>query len=780
MERMDFNDEWKFWAEGGQSRMVTLPHDAMMESGRSADAPSGAGGACFRGGIYHYEKSFELCPKLKGKTLILEMEGVYPKGEVLLNGSLVGQCFYGYSQYDFDLTGLVREGTNTLSVTVDHSHTPDSRWYSGGGIIRPVSLLAGNPAHIKPQGVKVRTLSARPAVVQVRTEHTGGEDVRVEITILDQDRVVARGFGSPASLTISDAALWNADHPHLYTCRVKLCKGEVCLDTEEVSFGIRTLSWSEKGFFVNGESTLLKGGCVHHDNGTLGARTFRESEYRRVKRLKDLGFNAVRSAHNPASRYLLEACDVLGMYVMDEGWDMWYRSKTEYDYSLRFEDHFQEDIASLVDRDYNHPSVVLYSIGNEVTEPAEEKGVNLGKKLIETFHALDDTRPVTGGINLMLIFLNSLGMKLPTGEGEAPKKLSSTEFNQMMAHQGEQMNQVAAMEGVDEVTSPILDALDIAGYNYASSRYAGEGGIHPQRVVVGSETLPQDLARNWKLVESLPYLIGDFMWTGWDYLGETGIGHWSYVSPDAEVPADFGKPYPFLLADTGVVDILGNENAEAGNAAVIWGARKEPYIAVRPVNHAGEILLTAMWRGSDALPSWSWKGYEGNEATVEVYSAGREVELILNGKSLGREKLENWKAEFSCSYEPGKLEAVSFDEEGKEISRSALTSASGKRSIRITPEEKLTKDDILYVDVDLTGENGIVESGMDTLLHVQVEGGELLSFGSALPETEHSFLDGEYPTYYGRAQAVIRKGSGSITIRVKGEGFEVAEAVVLL
>lgn len=782
MQRIDWNEGWMYAADGEKGRTVTLPHDAMQERGRSEDALSGQGGAWFRGGTYVYRKTFTAPDSWKDKCVLFETEGIYPNAKIRLNGKLLGRCVYGYSGYQFEMSSLryassESAGTaedpdqlNTLEITVDHTHLPDSRWYSGGGMYRPVHLLIGDrEAHLIPDSLKVTTLSLSPARIRVSAEHCGSGKVRFVIT--RGGHTVAEEITSDreTEMEIPDAALWSAEDPNLYTCEAQLLSenGTDAVDADSVRFGIRAISWSAGGLLVNGRQTLLKGGCIHHDNGILGARTFAESEYRRVSRMKKMGFNAIRSSHNPACRTLLDACDELGMYIMDEGWDMWYKPKNPHDYARQFETNWKADAKAMIDKDYSHPSVIMYSIGNEVTEPKERRGVELASRMVHFFHHYDRTRPVTCGVNITLLLLAKMGIDLTKSDnakdkknsgGENPsatakkKEASSTDFNRMMSTGGERMNRASAGFLADRISSPVLDVLDIAGYNYASARYAKEGKKHPQRVIVGTETYPHKLFENWAMVKKYPWLIGDFMWTAWDYLGETGIGSWTWSDGKAE----FDKSYPWLLADSGVFDILGNDNAEAGNAAVIWGARKTPYIAVMPVDHPWQDVLVAMWRGSNALPHWSYQGCEGHSAQVEVYANARSVRLYLNGRLVGEEPVQDGRAVFHPDYEQGELHAEALDEKGQVQGESRLFSASGTPRVRIHPEEKLTGDRIRYIDIDVTGENGEIECGADRQLSVQVDGAELLAFGSANPKTEDDYLSGSCRTYHGRAQAVIR------------------------
>ncbi|MCD8023500.1 MAG: DUF4982 domain-containing protein [Lachnospiraceae bacterium] len=816
MNKISFCEDWKFWKieaeKAGQEDSpvpVCLPHDAMQCEERRADAASGSGGAYFMGGSYVYEKTFLAPDAWTEQVVMVEFEGVYPSAKVFLNGTEIGGCAYGYNLFRVELTGLIYGADNRLRVEVDNSLLPNSRWYSGAGIYRPVWLLTMNREHILPDGVRVTTLSDAPAQIRIDVAVNVADCRKEEIVaeIYDQDKKVAEGTGVSQILRIPDAKLWDAGHPNLYRCVVTLYRDGEKVDVQETSFGIRSLKWSTDGFFVNGKRVLLKGGCIHHDNGILGARSYDKSEWRRVAKLKQMGFNAIRSSHNPACRAMLEACDALGMYVMDELWDMWDKSKTEFDYAGRFIENYETDVEKIAAKDYNHPSVILYSIGNEVTEPAKPEGVALAKRICDKVHAVDATRPVTAGINITLLYLATMennpleqatnsqsesatqATPSPQGDSEwrgspndgggdaAPdtQEMNSTAYNEMVSMMGERMTMAAAMPPADEVSTPVLDLLDIAGYNYAVSRYEKEGEIHPNRIVVGSETYPYELAKTWPLVEKYPYLIGDFMWTAWDYLGETGIGGWSYDAEDM----GFGKKYPWLLADTGAMDILGNDNAEAGLASVVWGARETPYIGVCPVNHPGVVANRAMWRGSNALPYWSYLGCDGNDADVEVYSRGAEVELFINEKSVGRECVKDMRADFHVTYEPGEIRAVAYLEDGSVLSESSLRSADTNTRIWIRPEEEsVRKGDILYLDIAIGGENGIVECNCDTLLHVSVEGGELLAFGSANPKTEEKFLSREYTTYYGRAQAVVRALSDEVKVTVTGDGLADAQAAV--
>lgn len=780
MKRQDFNRDWNYYKEGSDKvETVTLPHDAMIHDTRDPESPGGHANAYYPGGIYVYEKTFEVPEEWKEKHVLFEFGGIYKNSKVYLNGAEAGGRPYGYVPFTVCGDGFLKYGEeNTIKVVADNAKLPNSRWYSGGGIYRPVSLIVAEKTHIEWEGVHISTISCAPAKIRIETRANGGE---IQAEILDGENVIAKGNGADMTLEIPNAKLWLEDAPNLYQCHVTLTKDGKLTDEVTEHFGIRKVTWSNQGFFVNGKETLLRGACIHHDNGILGACTYAKAEERRIRILKENGYNAIRMSHHPAGRELLDACDKYGMYVMDETFDMWYYHKNKYDYATDFPKWYRKDIKAMVEQDFNHPCVVMYSIGNEVSEPYQPEGVEKAREMIDYIHELDKNRAVTGGMNLMIMYMASKGKGIYKEEGgrageekerkKGKKKKEQASgslfFNLMVSMIGTGMNKQANSDKADQVTTPVLDALDIAGYNYASGRYPLEGSKHPNRIVVGSETFPQDIAKNWSMVKKYPYLIGDFMWTGWDYIGEAAIGSWNYEGVTMQ-----DVPYPWMLADVGAIDIIGTVGAQAKYASVVWGLEEKPYIGVRPVNHPGKRVSKAVWRGTNAFASWSWKNCDGNRAEVEVYADAACVKLYVNGKCVGRRKIKDYRAIFKTGYAAGTLTAVAYDETGKEIGRSELKSAEGQTRLSVVPEEKQVRaGDIVYVDIAMVGENGIVESNDDRTLTVNVENGELLGFGSAKPNPTERFDSGTYTTYYGRALAVVRsKETGVVRINVSGNG----------
>ena len=573
--------------------------------------------------------------------------------------------------------------------------------------------------------------------------------------------------------------LWSVDTPQLYTCVVRCGEDEV-----REQFGVRTLTWTvDNGIAINGEHVILKGACIHHDNGVLGACAFPEAEERKIRILKETGYNAVRCAHNPCSKALLDACDRLGMLVMDEYTDMWYIHKNQYDYASYMKDWWHKDLKDMVEKDYNHPCVIMYSTGNEVAETGQKEGIRLTGNMTEYLHKLDGTRPVSCGINIFFNFLYSMGFGVYSDEkakkdaqqsdaGTKKKKTVGSEFyNTLAGLLGDKtMKLGATLHACDVKTRDAYANMDIAGYNYGILRYKHDLKKYPDRLILGSETFCKDAYDFYEMAKREKRIVGDFVWAGMDYIGEAGIGAWEY---EDYAPAD-AKECGWLTAGSGRINILGFAGGEAAYTKVALEKEKGPFIAVKPVYQRGRHSPSA-WKMTDALESWSWKGCEGMKAVVEVYARAASVELYLNGRSVGKKKLKDCcNITFNVPYENGKLTAVSYDSHGIEIGRCTLKTAADKTVLTMKPEKDAIKaGELGFIRLSYTDETGILKPMEKHHMAVKVENGTLLGFGNACPYNESGYWKNTTKTYYGEALAVVRaENNDNVKITVTDETGE--------
>ena len=768
---------------------VTLPHDAMLAEPRTALSAGGTNTGWYEGHDYEYRRTLTVPENELADTHILEFEGVYHNAEVWLNGQKAAFRPYGYTNFYVDCAPYLHAGENELRVIARNADQPNSRWYSGAGIYRPVQLWTARGARIALNGVKIRTLSLDPAVVEVRVKTTAPGTVRLtvdDLPVMQQESDGEAVF----TLTLDNARLWTPETPNLYTCRVSFADDEV---TE--TFGVRKVEWGTDGFLLNGKRHIIQGACIHHDNGLLGAVCDPDAVARKVRLLKENGYNAIRSAHNPCSKALLAECDRQGMLVMDEYIDHWYIHKTEHDYVDYFNDWWHQDLTDMVEKDYNHPCVVLYSTGNEVSETAQKRGIALTKEMTDFLHGLDDSRPVTCGVNIFFNFLSSIGFGVYSdekakkeaeraekakqrGEKASKKKaVGSQFFNNLAGLLGDEfMKRGATLHGCDVKTRDAFANMDIAGYNYGIYRYKHDLKKYPQRLILGSETFCNDAYKFRELAKQEPRLVGDFVWAGMDYLGEVMVGSWEY----ADYAETFDGGLGWVSAGSGRIDLTGKPLGEALYTRVALEADNGPYIAVCPVNHTGDRHSPSAWKMTNAMPSWSWTGCEERKANVEVYARAARVELVLNGHTVGSKTLKNdCLARFSIPYESGTLEAVSYDAADHEMGRCKLQSAGGTTRLTLDAEEPTVKPGHLcYVRLRYTDENGITKPLARGNIQVQVRGGTLVGLGSACPFNKHSYLDSETDTYYGEALAIVRMGDGEAMTIAASDGEYSAELTV--
>jgi beta-galactosidase len=780
-------------------RALNLPHDWSIESRPDKDNPSGAGGGFFPGGVGWYRKTFSAPADWRGKRVSVEFDGVYRDATVYLNGRKVGIHPYGYTAFTFDLTPeLNLSGTNVLAVRVDNSAQPNSRWYSGSGIYRHVRVVVTAPTHVAHWGVFVTTPEATgaSAKVSIRTrvanEASGDARLTVETTLLDK---AGNKVGSGQSIltiktgkedevaqeiAVANPSLWSPESPALYRAVSTIRKDGKVIDEVTTAFGIRSLAWSpEKGLLLNGKPIKLTGGSVHHDNGPLGAAAFDRAEERKVELLKAAGMNAVRTAHNPPSAAFLDACDRLGLLVLDEPFDVWKAHKVKFDYGSDFEEWWKQDVSSMVLRDRNHPSIVIWGIGNEIPELETDRGAALGKQLADVVRAFDKTRPLT--------------LAFP---GTTTKPNAEAVFSQ----------------------------LDITGYNYnILPTYQKDHEQLPSRMMLTTESWPAKAFPLWKISQENPYVLGDLTWTAMDYLGESGIGAWQYGTPQQAKMADgmarmmagtamidqlfagmaegkdvmgelaknnsdpnakammeiFSHPYPWHAAVCGDLDLTGFRKPQSYYRDIIWNGGDRVYATVRLPEPEGKKIIAIMWATYPTLPSWNWSGQEGKQLEVEVYSGAEKVQLFLNDKLIGERptgREQEFKAVFPVSYAPGTLKAVGLRGD-RVVSENVLTTAGEPTRLRVTADRTVVQangEDLSFVTVEAVDAQGHPDLHTDQEVRFEVSGpGVIAAVGNGDGQDADSYQGDRHKLYQGRALVVIRtsRQSGQITLTARSSGL---------
>ncbi|MBA8815217.1 hypothetical protein FHX48_000269 [Microbacterium halimionae] len=786
-----FNDDWAYrqpvgpfaGAFDGDAAMsaVRLPHDALRDEERRADAPGRGAGAYYPRGAYTYLKEFEVPLEWADHLVRLELQGAFRRAQIFVNEEFAGNRADGYARFFVDLTPFLAFGKrNSLRVEVRAGE--DSRWYSGAGLHRPVVLHVDEPVHVVPDGISITTvrLEEDQAVVDAATEVANAgmttQTVRVRTEIFNAGEVAIEHDVTPVTLApgeqsvvrqrfyVASPELWSPDHPALYAAEVSLEGRESGVRS---SFGIRTVTVDpRKGMRINGEKILLRGACVHHDNGALGAAAIGRAEERRVELLKAAGFNAIRAAHNPVSVAMLDACDRVGMLVLDEAFDMWTKFKTPYDYAAEFPQWWADDLESMVAKDRNHPSVIMYSIGNEIAEVGTPHGARWARRLAEHVRALDPTRPVTNGVNALLAIIDEVpeiveqlgGVNAAMADGNVFSTISESS---------------SATARIEESSS----VLDVLGLNYAESRYSGDAEAFPHRVIVGSESFPSQIGRLWPMILENKNVIGDFSWTGWDYLGEVGIGSRMYAD-DADASGQLEREFPYLTAWSGDLDITGWRRPASYYREIVYGLRAEPFIAVRRPEYFGvEIVSPSLWAWSDSVSSWTWSGYEGKPVTVEVYADAEEVALLLDGSEIGRARVGEalpMMAVIDSVYRPGVLTALAY-RNGIEVGRTKLATAGAAMLTARADRNFLRNDDsdLSHVAIELRDASGLLVTDSDREVSVTVSGAAtLVGMSSANPATTERFDARTWRTFDGRALAIVRpRDVGQAAVTVSAEGF---------
>ena len=763
-----FDDNWKFYRGGTSNaeklsyddskwRMVDLPHDWSIENLPGLQSPftqnaiSQTSGGYTVGGTAWYRKTFNVPAAQKSKRIIIQFDGVYMNAAVFINGHNIGTHPYGYTSFWFDLTDNINFGGKNIIAVEVKNEGQNSRWYSGSGIYRHVWLQVAEPVHITQWGTYITTpeVSVASAKVNVKTkivnESKADQKVKVITKILDpqnkeasssqSEELISAGSSNEfkKDMDVATPALWSCESPSLYTAITQVFINGLIADEERTTFGIRKISFDgENGFQLNGKTVKLKGGCVHNDNGPLGSKTYDRAEERRVEILKASGYNAIRCAHNPPSPAFLDACDRLGMLVIDESFDCWKYAKNPYDYHLYFADWWKKDIESMVLRDRNHPGIIMWSIGNEIPEKNTPEGVEEAGQLASYVRALDATRPVT-----------------------------------------------AAVDDINPAKDPYFAKLDVSGYNYPVRNYGHDGNTYetdhkrvPGRVMFCTESFAMEAFGSWMEVIDHPYVLGDFVWTSFDYIGEASIGWLGYP-----VASNF---YPWNLAYCGDIDICGWKRAQSYYRDALW---KENQLSIFVKSLKPSFALNnktadwSKWNWDDVVADWNWTGYEGKPLSVNVYSSCPQVELFLNNKSLGKKETSRatkFMATWDVPYQAGELKAIGYDG-AKKVNISVLHTAAAPVKIRLTADKsklKANNQDLSYITVELLDAKGTLNPRANNLLHFKVDGpGEIVAVGNANPVSLESNQLPQRKAWRGKCLVVIKSThkAGNITLTASAD-----------
>ena len=754
MEKLDFNKDWLFkrLSFEGEPALVTLPHDALSR-GPLGQVNDEAQESCE---CYEYIKKFVFPREMKDKCLTLEFEGVYPNAEVYINGEKVCENESRCASFYADITGkVIFKKENEIKVIVNNSAQPSSRLYSGAGIFRPVNLIVQEQKHIIPGSIKIRTLSINPAVIEVRVKTEGDGPV---YCIVNRN---GKRYGSGIARTANGAegrteipvrweALWSPSSPELYTLSVRFKK-----DAHFIKFGLRLASLSkEEGFCLNGEKFTIKGCCIRGDGGILGARSSYEIEERKIRLLKESGFNAVKMLWGPSSSEMLDACDSLGMLVVDECYDALFEHKAKCDYAGKVIDNYERDLKDMVDKDYSHPSVIMYSLFSSAPESSSEKGLKLIQDMVGQLKALDEDRFITAGINI-LSNNNYFKKKASTSKDGNIDEVYAIDYYESLIHKKgtKYANFLTKLPWKMSKVKETFSLLDCSGYNYATARYKKDI-IKSVGAILGTEIFIEDLYDSMKLAETESALIGNFVNAGSKFIGESK----EYYSLLSGANGDnLSGDYKWISSTSGCLDLLWNETSDALYASVVLGKTDTPIIVAAPASSETLGKCAPGTRFTNAIPSWSWNGLDLSEFRVEVFSKAPVVELFINGKKVGRSSSSN-KARFTFNvlYEHGNITAVALDEKGNELSRSSLQTAKDFTIINLNSgNEFAISDSLVFVNIDYTDDDGNLKPLENGHIKVDVSGGELIALGCAAPYSPEGYGGIYTDTYNGRALAVI-------------------------
>lgn len=780
-----FNQGWKFHLgsaanaeqpsyNDNQWRTLNLPHDWSVEpvaqqcegitigpfsklSEKRYPADQRMGGGAWDvgqtlGGEGWYRKEFTLPKEDADKHITLYIEAASSQSEVWINGAKAYFNAFSYTPYKIDITRYLNApGTPNLIAVKAINNGHNSRWYIGSGLFRNVWLITTDKLHLEQWDTSLDASHSDKKQAQVHfstlihNQENKATNGTITLNIIAPDG--KNVYHSKLETKLNDSTnvettfslekpmLWSVDTPSLYTAEITLSAESKECDKIIVPFGIRSLSFSaEKGFLLNGIPLKLKGGCLHHDNGLLGSAAIARADERKVELLKANGFNAVRCSHNLASENFLKACDRLGMLVIHETFDQWISPKRPEDYHQYFNEWSVSDLSAGVRRDRNHPSIILWSIGNEIPDRADEAGIKAAHRLIETVRKYDTSRPVTAGVNW---------------------------FWDRQQYKWEEDSHRA------------FDYLDVSGYNYMWDRYESDHAAHPKRIIYGSESYPKELAQNWNLVEKHPYIIGDFVWTAIDYVGEAGLAHTLELAPGERDPQFMD--WPWYNAWCGDLDLCGDKKPQSYYRDVIW--RQSPIaMAVHAPVAPGKHEDVNAWGWTDEYLSWTWQGLENQPMRVNVYSRSPKVKLFLNGKLIGEKETdkENYTATFEVPYQPGELTALNSDKKKSSVS---LKTAGTPAAIRLIPDRtqlKASLEDLSFVKIQIVDKDGNEVPNATIPLRIGLTGhATVAASGNGGYNDMESFRSLTPKTFRGKAIVLVQPTGekGDILLTVSAEAL---------
>jgi beta-galactosidase len=758
-----FDFGWRFHrgsAQGAENpafkdslwRKIDLPHDWGIQdlpgtnSPFNPDAISQVSGGFTTGGTGWYRKSFVIPAEQSKMRILIQFEGIYMNSNIWLNGKNLGNHPYGYTSFWYDITDKIKFGKDNVIAVKVSNEGENSRWYSGSGIYRHVWLTVLDPVHVANWGVSITTpeVTVASAKLNISTTINNKSDGELKVNlishIVDPKGIEITKTGSVQAIekdsnfefkqdfVVQNPELWSDEHPSLYTAVSEVYSSGKLTDRVETKFGIRTITFDvTNGFQLNGKRIKLKGGCVHHDNGPLGAQAYDRAEERRVEILKASGYNAIRCAHNPPSPAFLNACDRLGMFVINEAFDIWKDAKNLYDYHLYFNEWWKEDLESMIIRDRNHPSVILWSIGNEIPNNNTPEVALTAKLMADYARKIDPSRLIT-----------------------------------------------SAVPDVSDDKDAYFSAIDVAGYNYAPEKYAYDHGRAPQRVMVATESFPLEAFNSWMGVINNPYVIGDFVWTAFDYIGEASIGWRGYMQEQSF--------YPWNLAFCGDIDICGWKRPQSFYRDALWKDNQLSVFVKPPQLSFSENpnrLSWSKWHWFDAVDDWNWKGYEDTLLKVNVYSSCETVELYLNNKSLGKKKTNRstkFMAEWDVPYQAGELKAIGYN--GKKSINTALLNTTGEPAqIKISADRtdlKANGEDLSYINVELADSGGMRNPKAENLVRFEIEGpGTIVGVGNANPVSTESYQLPQRKAWKGRCLVIVKSGkkNGNVNLKATADGL---------